>query len=118
MIQYFFNSNLISEELLHNPQCFFDLLQFYDGLCSWEEDSSTPVLHIGWVKPMVKSFMSFDFNIRSKIGISKASVLNKEVDEEGNKILSFGEHQNLQCVPDTVNNNYKKSVDDISFGKF
>jgi len=110
LIPHIFKTN---EELLHNPQCFFDLLQFYDGLCSWEEDSSTPVLHIGWVKPMVKSFMSFDFNIRSKIGISKASVLNKEVDEEGNKILSFGEHQNLQCVPDTVNNNYKKSVDDI-----
>ena len=62
---------------------------------------------------MVKSFMSFDFNIRSKIGISIASVLNKDGDDEGNKILSFGEHQNLQCVPDTVNNNYKKSVDDI-----
>jgi len=79
LIPHIFKTN---EELLHNPQCFFDLLQFYDGLCSWEEDSSTPVLHIGWVKPMVKSFMSFDFNIRSKIGISKASVLNKEVDEE------------------------------------
>jgi len=111
LIPHIFKTN---EKLLHNPQCFFDLLQFYDGLCSWEEDSTTPVLHIGWVKPMVKSFMSFDFNIRSKIGMTIASVHNKDGDDnEGNKILSFGENQNLQCVPDTVNNNYKKSVDDI-----
>ena len=105
------NCSLFAEELLQDPQCFSDLLQFYDGLCSWEEDSATPVLHIGWVKPMVKTFMSFDFSIRTKIGIK---VESGEGEEGGNdEILSFGEHQGLQRVPDSVNNNYKMSVDDL-----
>ena len=94
------------------------LLQFYDGLCSWEEDSSTPVLHTGWVKPIVKCFTSFDFHVRAKLDISLAEK------EEGNEILSFSdwtmgknfpEHFNLKftnCVPEPLNNNYKKSFTD------
>lgn len=27
-----------------------DLLEFYDGLCSWEQSSKYPLLHIGWAK--------------------------------------------------------------------
>ena len=105
------NCSSLAEELLHDPECFSDLLQFYDGLCSWEEDSATPVLHIGWVKPMVKTFSSFDFSIRTKIGIK---VESGEGEGGGNdEILSFGEHQGLQRVPDSVNNNYKMSVDDL-----
>jgi len=106
------------ENLLNDPECFSSLLQFYDGLCSWEEDSSTPVLHIGWVKPIVKCFTSFDYSIRAKLDIALA------VKEEGNEILSFSEwtlgnhfqgHFNIKfanCVPETLNNNYKKSLND------
>ena len=90
-----------------DPQCFLDLLQFYDGLCSWEEDSSTPVLHEGWVKPMVKSFMSFGFDIRSKLGLT--------IQSGGNGFNTLSEHQQLKCVPDSFNNNYKKSFDDIYY---
>ena len=54
---------------MNDPECFYDLLQFYDGICSWEEDSATPVLHIGWVKPIVKCFLSFEYDIRSKVEI-------------------------------------------------
>eukprot|EP00092_Neocalanus_flemingeri_P029897 GFUD01032462.1.p1 GENE.GFUD01032462.1~~GFUD01032462.1.p1 ORF type:complete len:453 (+),score=81.70 GFUD01032462.1:809-2167(+) len=106
------------ENLLSDPECFMSLLQFYDGLCSWEEDSSTPVLHIGWVKPIVKCFTSFDFSVRAKLDISLADK------EEGNEILSFSDwtfeknfpgHFNIKfanCVPETLNNNYKKSLND------
>jgi len=59
-----------ADKLAHDPLCFGSLLQFYDGLCSWEEDSSTPVLHIGWVKPIVKSFAAFEFSVRSKLDIT------------------------------------------------
>jgi len=106
------------DNLLNDPECFMSLLQFYDGLCSWEEDSSTPVLHTGWVKPIVKCFTSFDFHVRAKLDISLAEK------EEGNEILSFSdwtlgknfpEHFNLKftnCVPEPLNNNYKKSFTD------
>ena len=93
------------ENLLTDPHCFLNLLHFYDGLCSWEEDSATPVLHEGWVKPMVKIFMSFDYNVRSKLGLTipKSS--------EGNGINYLSEQQLLQCV----NNNLKKSDCDKYF---
>ena len=80
---YFFKS-IYSENLLTDPQCFLDLLQFYDGLCSWEEDSATPVLHEGWVKPMVKSFMSYGFSIRSKLGLT--------IPSGGNGFNTLSEH--------------------------
>jgi len=106
------------ENLLNDPECFVSLLQFYDGLCSWEEDSSTPVLHIGWVKPIVKCFTSFDFHVRAKLEISLADR------EEGNEILSFSDwtfeknfpgHFNIKfanSVPERLNNNYKESFKD------
>ena len=36
-----------AENILQDATCYSHLLQFYDGLCSWEEDSATPVLHTG-----------------------------------------------------------------------
>lgn len=80
------------ENLLTDPQCFLDLLQFYDGLCSWEEDSATPVLHEGWVKPMVKSFMSFGFNIRSKLGLTIQSGEDTKDGEKKEKKLNLTLH--------------------------
>ena len=106
MIHNFFKE-IFLENLLTDPQCFSDLLQFYDGLCSWEEDSATPVLHEGWVKPMVKSFMSYGFSIRSKLGLT--------IPSGGNGFNTLSEHQQLQCVPDSFNNNYKKSIDEIYY---
>lgn len=55
--------------VLTDPDCFSYLLRFYDGLCSWEEDSSTPVLHIGWTKPLVTTISKFDSHVRSIVDI-------------------------------------------------
>ena len=30
-----------------DPQCFANVLRFYDGICCWEEGSATPIMHIG-----------------------------------------------------------------------
>ena len=62
-------SGMSSTPLLQDPQCFGYLLTFYDGLCGWEEGSSTPVLHIGWAKPLVSTMAKFPAFIRSKIDI-------------------------------------------------
>lgn len=41
--------------------------RFYDGICRWEEGSQTPILHIGWAKPLVTTISRFDGDIRSQV---------------------------------------------------
>ena len=100
---------------MQDPECFGSLVQFYDGLCSWEEESSTPVLHIGWVKPIVKCFAAFDFATRAKLDIAI-------LEEEGNSaLLSLSDlgltNTKLASFPDRLNNNYKDSVEDCDIRK-
>lgn len=38
----------------------------------WEEGSVTPILHIGWAKPLVSTIGKFDFEIRSQVIIETA----------------------------------------------
>ena len=56
----------------------------------------------------MKSFMSFDFNVRNKISLSLASLGEEGAEEvrRGNEIFSFGSDQRVTCVPEHVNNNY------------
>lgn len=51
---------------------FFFLARFYDGICQWEEGSQTPILHIGWAKPLVTTISRFDCDIRSQVIINVA----------------------------------------------
>lgn len=55
--------------LLQDAECFACLLRFYDGLCAWEENSSTPVLHIGWAKPLVSTMAKFPHHVRARVEI-------------------------------------------------
>uniref|UniRef100_T1J5T3 Menin n=1 Tax=Strigamia maritima TaxID=126957 RepID=T1J5T3_STRMM len=55
--------------LLQDPEGFAHLLRFYDGICRWEEGSSTPVLHIGWAKHLVNSISKFESDVRSRVEI-------------------------------------------------
>ena len=70
----------VEESVLSDPYCFGRLIRFYDGICCWEEGSPTPVLHIGWAKPMVASFSKFDAVVRNQLKFSGS--LNSEEDEE------------------------------------
>ena len=101
---------------MQDPECFGSLVQFYDGLCSWEEESSTPVLHIGWVKPIVKCFAAFPYQVRAKLDIT---ILDEE---EGNSALlsltDLGlDNTKLASIPDRLNNNYKDSIEDCDIRK-
>jgi menin len=82
----------------NDPMCFAHILRFYDGICSWEEGSPTPVLHIGWSKPMVSTCSKFDAKIRRKVELPHEGTNNNDVDhvpgDELSKLL--------------VNNNYYK----------
>ncbi|XP_055709384.1 menin isoform X2 [Phlebotomus papatasi] len=62
-----------AHSILRDPQCFANLLRFYDGICQWEEGSLTPILHIGWAKPLVNTISKFDYDIRSQVTINCAS---------------------------------------------
>ncbi|XP_055386137.1 menin [Condylostylus longicornis] len=56
-----------ARSILRDSECFANLLRFYDGICQWEEGSLTPILHIGWAKPLVNTISKFDFEIRSQV---------------------------------------------------
>ena len=56
----------------NDPVCFANILRFYDGICCWEEGSTTPVMHIGWAKPMVSTCSKFDAKIRKKVELPES----------------------------------------------
>lgn len=68
------------KSILRDSHCFANLLRFYDGICQWEEGSLTPILHIGWAKPLVSTIAKFDYDIRSQV------IINCESDDEEIKI--------------------------------
>lgn len=52
---------------LQDPECCALFFKFYDGICEWEEGSSTPVLHITWATHMLASLAKFDPDARSRV---------------------------------------------------
>jgi len=53
--------------LTSDPAAYAQLLRFYDGLCCWEEDSQTPVLHITWATHMLSSISKFSVEARTSV---------------------------------------------------
>lgn len=62
-----------AKSILKDPECFAYLLRFYDGICQWEEGSQTPVLHIGWAKPLVHTISKFDADVRAQVIIEQSN---------------------------------------------
>lgn len=67
------------------------VFRFYDGICLWEQGSLTPILHIGWVKPLVTTISRFDGEIRSQVIIHCAKD-EDDVNEVNNALHT--EHNN------------------------
>ncbi|KAK3878017.1 hypothetical protein Pcinc_017315 [Petrolisthes cinctipes] len=63
------SSGISARSILKDPECFGYLLEFYDGICEWEEGSATPVLHIGWAKALFNTIAKFDARVRSHVKI-------------------------------------------------
>lgn len=93
------SSGFSANSILKQPECFANLLKFYDGICQWEEGSATPVLHIGWAKPLVNTISKFDAVIRAQVNIICEDAA--QVDEK---------KENLVCAKKCLllNNNYCK----------
>ena len=89
-----------------DPICYAHILRFYDGICCWEEGSTTPVMHIGWAKPMVSTCTKFEAKIRKRVELppeGNAPATSAETDISNNDASSEDELW--------VNNNYYKTFE-------
>ena len=104
----------LDHSVLNDPYSFGQLIRFYDGICCWEEGSPTPVLHIGWAKPMVASFSKFDAGVRNQMKFSGPPKSENDEQEEEEDLdegkssspsfYNLNSHENVSCV-DTDDNN-------------
>uniref|UniRef100_A0A6A7FSL8 Menin n=3 Tax=Hirondellea gigas TaxID=1518452 RepID=A0A6A7FSL8_9CRUS len=76
------STGIQAHSILKDPECFAQLLQFYDGICGWEEGSATPVLHIGWAKCLVNTMAKFESDVRARL---KITCIDGEQDESGDE---------------------------------
>ncbi|OCT84204.1 hypothetical protein XELAEV_18022345mg [Xenopus laevis] len=74
-----------SGSALQDPLCFANLLRFYDGICKWEEDSPTPVLHVGWATFLVQSLGRFDAQVRQQVTLLSLDSSNEDDDSEDSR---------------------------------
>ncbi|XP_053305152.1 menin [Spea bombifrons] len=75
-------SDSLCGSALQDPSCFANLLRFYDGICKWEEDSPTPVLHVGWATFLVQSLGRYDAQVRQQVTIVNLEPSNEDDDIE------------------------------------
>lgn len=96
------SSGFSASTILKKPECFANLLRFYDGICQWEEGSATPVLHIGWAKPLVNTISKFDANVRAQVNIVCETESEKKDQKPQSTNGSGGgcvNNNNNYCVP-------------------
>ncbi|KAF7993352.1 hypothetical protein HCN44_006412 [Aphidius gifuensis] len=107
--------------LLRQPCCFGYLLRFYDGICQWEEGANTPVLHIGWARPLVNTISKFDASIRAQVIIEchEADTNCKHEDDNSYNVdlrkdtnLKDDYHNNNNNISTNNNNNNNNNNND------
>lgn len=69
-------------DVTKDPVFFSLMLQFYDGICLWEEGSQTPVIHADWAKKLVQSISKFTPECRSTFSSEKKEENEKSNDKE------------------------------------
>lgn len=74
--------------LTSDPECYAMVLRFYDGLCEWEEGSSTPVLHITWARHALYSFGRFDFRARANLVLKCAAPVDNADAKSDDSVVS------------------------------
>lgn len=68
-----------------DPTFFSNMLQFYDGICLWEEGSLTPVIHADWAKKLVQAINKFTPECRSMFSLDKEKEKRDKEEEKRNK---------------------------------
>ncbi|KAL7298456.1 hypothetical protein TKK_0008244 [Trichogramma kaykai] len=100
----------IDEHLLRQPRCFGYLLRFYDGICHWEEDANTPVLHIGWARPLVNTISKFDSSIRAQVAITCYEADSKFSEGSSDESVNNNNNYKERCSP---THNLIKSIESV-----
>ncbi|XP_041988235.1 menin [Aricia agestis] len=90
-----------ARSILKDPECFASLLRFYDGICKWEEGSQTPILHIGWAKPLVSTISKFDAEVRAQVNI----ICSPDDDQNGEQKNDDNKNDNKTEENESWNNN-------------
>ena len=98
-------SRIHQTSISYDPECYADFLRFYDGICQWEEDSKTPVLHITWAKQLVNSLGKFDPSVRKLITLKSESG-----EESSSSSESESESDEDREIVQDENRNQKKKV--------
>lgn len=84
--------------------------RFYDGICYWEQGSLTPILHIGWVKPLVTTISRFDGEIRSQVIIHCAKD-EDDVNEANASFRSENNNNDVNMAPSQTSDAAKETSD-------
>ena len=82
----------VAASVLQDPECYSYVLRFYDGICKWEEDSATPILHITWAKHFIASVTKFAQEARHYIDVGKKEGEENEEEEEEEEDKKEGEN--------------------------
>lgn len=90
-----------ARSILRDSEVFANLLRFYDGICQWEEDSLTPILHIGWAKPLVNNICKFDYDVRSQLVIKVPEESKLPVNRGGSSLSSSRNTDHHQAALNT-----------------
>ncbi|CAG9762380.1 unnamed protein product [Ceutorhynchus assimilis] len=90
------SSGFEANTILKKAECFANLLKFYDGICQWEEGSATPVLHIGWAKPLVNTISKFDADVRAQVNIVCDNVEEKLCSKKNGSIFNNNNNNNYE----------------------
>lgn len=105
--------NLSKYENLSDFTIHFSNSRFYDGICIWEQGSLTPILHIGWVKPLVTTISRFDSEIRAQVIIHCANENGERDDDNGS--TSRAENNNNDVSTSNQESDTKKvKADDVA----
>ena len=88
--------------LTSDPECYAMVLQFYDGLCEWEEGSSTPVLHITWAQHALYSLGRFDFRARASLMLKSAAPVADDDDSKSDDSAVSSQSAKLKHTSDSL----------------
>lgn len=103
------NAAAKNPNLTGDPSFFALVLQFYDGVCLWEEGSHTPVLHADWAKKLVQSISRFSPSCRSALSSSGASTLAPKPEPVKNDLPETETLVRDGASLSTANDNVEKS---------
>lgn len=86
--------------------------RFYDGICQWEEGSLTPILHIGWAKPLVNNISKYEYDVRSQLAIKLADFEDQKNEGGASPSENNNNNNNNIVKPDLDTAGTKDAKDD------